>query len=163
MVVPYAIVHQWQLYMFKVLMSVWVKMLGSYSSQLVRTSCELTRTLSVRQRSAENTEKKKRKKNRSVAEKKGKYLSWLKRGSKQSSFSCPPHAFSVRNWSKSMSFHVQAIPDQAGMHPVLIFSPTVLALKRPEPPHTHIQQIWRSEWESQQFSKMAAHRSGCSA
>lgn len=45
----------------KVLMSVWVKMLGSYSSQLVRTSCELTRTLSVRQRSAENTEKKKKK------------------------------------------------------------------------------------------------------
>ncbi len=44
----------------KVLMFVWVKMLASYSSPPVHPSCELTRTLSVRQRSAENTEKKRK-------------------------------------------------------------------------------------------------------
>lgn len=71
------------------------------------------------------------------------------------------YAFSGKSVSWE-SAHVQAILDQAGMHPVLINSPTALALKHPDPP-THIQQIWRSEWESQQFSKRAAQRSGGSA
>lgn len=35
-----------------------------------------------------------------------------------------------------MSFHVHIIPAQAGTHPVLMFSPTVLALKCPDS-HTY--------------------------
>lgn len=85
------------------------------------------RTLSIRQRSAENTEKKE------CGRKKGKYLSWLKRGSERRSFFYSRLAFPVRNLGKSKSFHVQVIPDQAGMHTVLMFSPTVLALKCPDP------------------------------
>lgn len=95
---------------FKVLMFVWVKMLVSYSFQLVRPSCELTCTPSVRQRSAENTEKKKEKKNISVAEEKASI--WV--GSREEvnrGLFVVPHAFSLRNLSKSMSFHVKAITD----------------------------------------------------
>lgn len=97
---------------FKVLMFVWIKMLVSYLSMPLHPSCDLTHTLSVRQRSTENTEKKKR---TEVWQKKASI--WV--GSRweviRSRF-LVPRAFSVKNLSKSMSFHVQVIPDQAGMH-----------------------------------------------
>lgn len=99
---------------FKVLMFVWIKMLVSYSSQPLHPSCDLTRTLSVRQRSAENT-KKKRKKEQKCGRKKASIWVGSRKEVIRSRF-LVPRAFSVRNLSKSMSFHVQVIPDQAGMH-----------------------------------------------
>lgn len=69
-----------------------------------------------------------------------------------------PHAFSVKNWHTSMSFHVHAIPDQAGMHPVSMFSPTVLALKRPDPPtHTHTHRVDMEKW----VRESAIQKIGC--
>lgn len=111
------------------------KMLLSCWSRSVRPSCDLTCTLSVRQRSAENTEKKKK---ISAAEKKASVRVGSREEVNWSFLAPPPHhrAFPGMNWSKSMSFYVKTIPDQAGTHPVLRFSPTVLALKRPEP-HTY--------------------------
>lgn len=60
-----------------------------------------------------------------------------------------------------MSFHVQAIPDQAGMYPVLMFSPTVLALKCPDP---NTYSRYREVSERVKVAvKVAAHCSGGSA
>lgn len=97
------------------------------------------------------------KKHKSVAEK--RQVSELARERKWTVI-LVPYAFSARTRSNSMSFHAQVIPDRlGGVHPVSMFSPTVLALERPDPPRT--RQIWRSESESQEFSKM--HHSGSSA
>lgn len=105
-----------------------------FSFQPVHPSCELTCTLSVRQRSAENTDEKMTKKHKSVAEK--RQVSELARERKWTVI-LVPYAFSARTRSNSMSFHAQVIPDRlGGVHPVSMFSPTVLALERPDP-HAH--------------------------
>lgn len=94
--------------------SVHFKVLMFVLFQFVHPSCQLTSTLSVRQRSAENTEKKEKKKEQnSVAEKKGKYLELAQERKWTKVFFLVPRACSVRNWSKSMSCHVQVIQEQA--------------------------------------------------
>lgn len=82
-------------------MFVQVKLFTSYSSEPVHPSCKFTHTLSVRQRSAENTEKKKKKKNKSVAEK--RQISELAQERKWTEvFSLVLFAFSLKNWSMSV-------------------------------------------------------------
>lgn len=85
-----ALVRQWRLYMLRSLRLSMQRC--SYHIQPVRPSCELTYTLPVRQRSAEDTEKGKK---TSAAEKKGKYLSRPRRGSKLV-FLVPPPLLPLR-------------------------------------------------------------------
>lgn len=91
---------KWHLYIFTVLMFVWVKKKKKNARLVFISACASILRVDVYplgkaevSREYRQEKKKKKKHKQKCSRKKGKYLSWLERGSEQLS---SPHALSVR-------------------------------------------------------------------